>query len=85
MNVTSLLVMWDVPHSYRAFLGFRQHICILLLSQMCAVEDVAHAYRAFLGFFSTIGELDRTVDPDTLPPPHILGTLQDTPCQHAHA
>lgn len=51
---------------------------------MCAVDDVAHAYRAFHAFFSTFGELDRTIDPDTLPPPDIKGTLKEAPCGHVH-
>lgn len=52
---------------------------------MCHVDDVAHSYRAFLAFFKTIAQLDATVDPDTLPPPHILGTLRDPPCHHVHS
>lgn len=51
---------------------------------MCAVEDVAASYRAFVAFFQTIGELDRSVDPDTLPPPNILGIITETPCSHVH-
>lgn len=48
--------------------------------QMCAVADVGHAYRAFASFFTRIGELDRTIDPGTLPKAQILGTMNDVPC-----
>jgi aspartyl aminopeptidase len=54
------------------------------IREMCAVVDVAHGLKAFTAFFQTISELDRTVDPDTLPPPDIRGTLREAACGHVH-
>ena len=56
------------------------HACALL--QMCAAVDVGHACKAFHAFFTGFGQLDRTVDPDMLGPPELLGTLHDPPCCH---
>ncbi|KAL4425327.1 hypothetical protein ABPG75_009343 [Micractinium tetrahymenae] len=54
------------------------------IREMCTVVDAAHGLRAFTAFFKTISELDRTVDPDTLPPPDIRGTLREPACGHVH-
>lgn len=54
------------------------------IREMCTVSDAAHGLRAFTAFFQTISELDRTVDPDTLPPPDIRGTLREAACGHVH-
>ncbi|KAI3434924.1 hypothetical protein D9Q98_002978 [Chlorella vulgaris] len=54
------------------------------IREMCMVSDAANGLRAFTAFFETISELDRTVDPDTLPPPDIRGTLREPACGHVH-
>mmetsp|Transcript_27672 Transcript_27672/g.81941 ORF Transcript_27672/g.81941 Transcript_27672/m.81941 type:complete len:237 (-) Transcript_27672:758-1468(-) len=52
------------------------------IREMCGTDDVGLAYRHFVAFFEDFGALDATLDIDALPPPNVLGTLNDVPCEH---
>ena len=62
--------------------GCRAQLAMHSIREMCAVADVAHAYNHFRAFFADFSALDACVDVDALPPPDVLGTVEDTPCEH---
>ncbi|KAJ9512975.1 hypothetical protein QJQ45_029108 [Haematococcus lacustris] len=55
------------------------------IREMCGTDDVGIAYRHFLAFWQDFSRLDATLDVDSLPPAHLLGTIDDTACHHVHA
>jgi Aminopeptidase I zinc metalloprotease (M18) len=54
------------------------------IREMCGTQDVAHSYNHFVAFFKDFSRLDATLDVDGLPPPAVLGSIVDTPCEVLH-
>lgn len=52
------------------------------IREMCGTDDVVLSVRHFTAFFKEFNAIDTTLDVDSLPQAHIMGTIQDTPCEH---
>lgn len=52
------------------------------IREMCSVDDCSHAYNHFMSFMEDFTALDASIDVDSLEDPDILGTVEDTPCNH---
>ena len=70
------------PHQASHILCCDLQLAMHSIREMCSVDDCSHAYNHFMSFMEDFTALDASIDVDSLEDAEILGTVEETPCNH---